>query len=184
MVTATGYPVPCFTPVVRDWPLAQGMELSNSGTSQRLSASTHSLITSNLVCTSPMPLKLSIICLLNLFFLLVWSCSWHWDGVALASGSMDHTAKLWDTKKYGNPKSSRVEQLIIYFSTSPCFSGVCIVTLRGHADSVNSVQFLPYSNMLATCSADKTVSLWDARTVRNCMKFIRPNCENQAILGQ
>ena len=31
----------------------------------------------------------------------VWSCSWHWDGVALVSGSMDHTAKLWDTNKYG-----------------------------------------------------------------------------------
>ena len=45
------------------------------------------------------------------------------------------------------------------------FSGVCMLSLRGHADSVNSVQFLPYSNMLATCSADKTVSLWDARTV-------------------
>ena len=38
-------------------------------------------------------------------------------------------------------------------------------TLRGHADSVNSVEFLVYSNTLCTSSADKTISLWDVRTV-------------------
>lgn len=40
----------------------------------------------------------------------------------------------------------------------------CRTTLRGHADAVNSIQFLSYSNTLVTCSADKTISLWDART--------------------
>ena len=44
------------------------------------------------------------------------------------------------------------------------FSERCRNTLRGHADSVNSVEFLPFSNTLCTCSADKTISLWDART--------------------
>ena len=48
-------------------------------------------------------------------------------------------------------------------------SGQCVVTLRGHADSVNAVRFLPFSNTLCTCSADKTISLWDARTVRLCV---------------
>ncbi len=38
-------------------------------------------------------------------------------------------------------------------------------TLRGHADSVNGVAFLPFSDSLVTCSADKSVSLWDIRTV-------------------
>ena len=51
------------------------------------------------------------------------------------------------------------------FSCVSEYSGQCFVTLRGHADSVNSVMWLPYSNTLTTCSADKTVSLWDARTV-------------------
>ena len=41
----------------------------------------------------------------------------------------------------------------------------CRYTMRGHTESVNAVQFLPYSNILLTCSADKTVSIWDARTV-------------------
>ena len=40
-----------------------------------------------------------------------------------------------------------------------------MVTLRGHADSVNAVRFLPYSNTLSTCSSDKTISIWDARIV-------------------
>ena len=44
------------------------------------------------------------------------------------------------------------------------FSIRCRNTLRGHADSVNSIMFLPFSNTLVTCSADKTISLWDART--------------------
>ena len=39
-----------------------------------------------------------------------------------------------------------------------------VQALRGHADSVNDVQWLAYSNILATASSDKTVSLWDART--------------------
>ena len=43
--------------------------------------------------------------------------------------------------------------------------GVCVSTLRGHADSVNAVYFLPYTNTLVTASADKTLSLWDTRTV-------------------
>ena len=43
--------------------------------------------------------------------------------------------------------------------------GVCVSTLRGHADSVNGAAFLPSLNVLSTCSADKSVSLWDTRTV-------------------
>ena len=46
----------------------------------------------------------------------------------------------------------------------------CRYTMRGHTESVNAVQFLPYSNILITCSADKTVSMWDARTV-SCSLF-------------
>uniref|UniRef100_A0A4W5REW9 Uncharacterized protein n=1 Tax=Hucho hucho TaxID=62062 RepID=A0A4W5REW9_9TELE len=39
----------------------------------------------------------------------------------------------------------------------------CRNTLCGHVDSVNSVTFLPFSNTLLTWSADKTLSLWEAR---------------------
>jgi WD40 repeat protein len=54
---------------------------------------------------------------------------------------MDHTSKLLDL----NVGKSRQ-------------------TFRGHVDSVNNVSFQPYSNILCTSSADKTLSLWDIRT--------------------
>ena len=84
---------------------------------------------------------------LIIYYLLcvsVWCVSWHNCGDFLASCSMDNTAKVWDLNSLR-----------------------CRYTLRGHADSVNSIEFLPFSNTLLTCSADKTLSLWDARTVRD-----------------
>ncbi|XP_044890383.1 sperm-associated antigen 16 protein isoform X4 [Felis catus] len=50
-----------------------------------------------------------------------------------------------------------------------CFhpSERCRCTLYGHVDSVNSIEFFPGSNTLLTGSADKTLSVWDART-GNC----------------
>jgi WD40 repeat protein len=43
-------------------------------------------------------------------------------------------------------------------------SGKCKHTFRGHADSVNYVGFMPFTNTIYTCSGDKTISLWDCRT--------------------
>ncbi|MES1908309.1 MAG: hypothetical protein MHM6MM_001268 [Cercozoa sp. M6MM] len=81
----------------------------------------------------------------------VWSCAWHSDGQRLATASVDHTARVWDVA------ATR-----------------CMLTLRGHVDSVNAVAWQPangvvrqcnlsHTDVLATASADKTVSLWDAR---------------------
>ncbi|NXO53376.1 SPG16 protein, partial [Aramus guarauna] len=64
-------------------------------------------------------------------------CSWHSCGDFMASASMDHRSKIWDVNRY---------------------------TIRGHKDSVNTVEFLLFSNTVLTSSADKTLSLWDART--------------------
>lgn len=57
--------------------------------------------------------------------------------------------------------------------------GKCRTVLRGHVDSVNSVNFQPYSTTLATASADKTVSVWDARTSLCVQTFYgHDNCVN------
>jgi WD40 repeat protein len=39
----------------------------------------------------------------------------------------------------------------------------CRSNYTGHTDSVNKVNFQPFTNYFASCSADKTVSIWDMR---------------------
>jgi len=82
----------------------------------------------------------------------VWKVNFHDTGDFLLSCSMDHTVKLWDL----NTKKSRF-------------------TFRGHVDSVNSVQFMPYSQVFCSGSGDKTVSLWDIRTNQCVQTFYGHN---------
>jgi WD40 repeat protein len=63
------------------------------------------------------------------------------DSRLLASGSNDHTIKLWD------PSACKLLQ-----------------TLEGHSDWVNSVAFSSDSRLLASGSSDHTVKLWDPST--------------------
>jgi WD40 repeat protein len=63
------------------------------------------------------------------------------DGKTLASGSLDHTIKIWDTK-----------------------TGKCINTLKGHKDWVLSVVYSPDGLTLASGSHDNTIKIWDIKT--------------------
>ena len=63
------------------------------------------------------------------------------DGSRLASGSYDHTVRLWDG-----------------------FTGVPIATLEGHSESVTSLSFSPDGSRLASGSYKDTVILWDCAT--------------------
>lgn len=63
------------------------------------------------------------------------------DGRLLASGSWDHTIKLW------NLNTGKVRQ-----------------TLEGHKDSVLSIAFSPNGLLLASGSADSTIKLWEVST--------------------
>ncbi|WP_413804547.1 eIF2A-related protein [Streptomyces sp. OE57] len=63
------------------------------------------------------------------------------DGRTLATGSADHTVKLWNTTTHRE-----------------------IATLTGHANIVNAVVFSPDGRMLATGSSDGKVKLWDTTT--------------------
>jgi WD40 domain-containing protein len=59
------------------------------------------------------------------------------DGRTLATASLDHTVRLWDTA-----------------------TGQPMATLFGHAELVTSAAFSPGGHMLATGSRDATVRLW------------------------
>jgi dipeptidyl aminopeptidase/acylaminoacyl peptidase len=63
------------------------------------------------------------------------------DGARLATGSADHTARLWDAR-----------------------TGVALLEVMGHTDAVTSIVFSPDGARLATGCADHTARLWDTRT--------------------
>jgi WD40 repeat protein len=69
----------------------------------------------------------------------VHSVAWSPDGKTLASGSPDHTIKLWDAS-----------------------NGQLLRTLSGHFDTVESVAWSPDGKTLASGSADHMIKLWDA----------------------
>ena len=71
----------------------------------------------------------------------VLSVAYSPDGLTLASGSEDNTARLWDAQ-----------------------SGQHKLTLEGHEDAVTSVVFSPNGGTLASGSKDTTIRLWDTKS--------------------
>ncbi|KAJ5372779.1 hypothetical protein N7517_004785 [Penicillium concentricum] len=68
----------------------------------------------------------------------VRSIAWSQDGRWLASGSNDHTIRIWDP-----------------------VAGRCISTLKGHSDCVTSIKWSQDGSWLASVSDDETVRIWD-----------------------
>ncbi len=73
----------------------------------------------------------------------VFSVSFSHDGLQIASGGRDQTARVWDVQ-----------------------TGLEVCVCRGHKHDVNWVDFSPDQKLLATASEDHTVKVWDAETGR------------------
>lgn len=71
----------------------------------------------------------------------IWKCKFHDTGDFALSASEDGSMKLFDLH------SLKVRQ-----------------QYRQHTDSVNGLNFQPFTNFFVSGSADRTVSIWDMRT--------------------
>ena len=82
----------------------------------------------------------------------VYSCGFNHNGSVLATAGMDRGIFLWDVNIGDGSNNFNV--------------------MRGHKNAVLQLQWLPCAaNQLVSCSADKTVSLWDANRGQRLCKF-------------
>jgi ATP-dependent Clp protease ATP-binding subunit ClpC len=72
---------------------------------------------------------------------MVWSVAWSTDTRFLASGSADHTIRIWSVS-----------------------SGNCVRQLQGHTDWVVTVTWSPHDRYLASLGNDHTIRVWNTRS--------------------
>ncbi|KAJ3193889.1 hypothetical protein HK101_003911 [Irineochytrium annulatum] len=89
----------------------------------------------------------------------VHTVGWNCNGERLASGSVDKTARVWNTDRISNPKDA--------------------IELKGHSGDVDQLAWDPTDpDRLATASVDRTVRLWDIRVPSKPRHVIQTNGEN------
>ena len=116
----------------------------------------------------------------------IWTAAFSPDGSMIATGSLDHTARLWRIPgTYLIGHSERVEALAFSVDGRVLATGSDDRTIRlwdmadairpvpfgrplaGHHDTVSALAFSPSGRLLASGSSDKTIRLWNVADPRH-----------------
>jgi WD40 repeat protein len=123
---------------------------------------------------------------------LLLSIAFSPDGRYLASGSLDHTIRMWEVESGKQVwslrpgcqwagdcvafspdgrlvASEREDKVLALWAAS---SGECLRVFAGHEDHLNAIAFGPGGSWLATGSSDQTIRIWCSATGR-CLHVLR-----------
>lgn len=128
----------------------------------------------------------------------VFATRWSATSQFLLSASFDKTVVIWDTTAESKRQQIRLHDDPILdaswkddstFATCSSDMKICVtrvgeskpdVTLRGHTDAINSVKWDPSGRLLASCSDDHTVKIWDPAAVKASQETENGVAEDQA----
>ncbi|TMW60076.1 hypothetical protein Poli38472_000118 [Pythium oligandrum] len=109
----------------------------------------------------------------------VFATRWSKSSAYLLSASFDKTVSIWDSATQSKKQQVKLHDEPILdaswkddatFATCSADKRICItrvgeaqadLVLRGHKDAINSVKWDPSGRLLASCSDDYTVKIWD-----------------------
>ncbi|PLW05067.1 hypothetical protein PCANC_12382 [Puccinia coronata f. sp. avenae] len=111
----------------------------------------------------------------------VRSIDWSPKGDFLASGSFDSTASIWTNHHFAQPlgqaplnsqdEPERPRSPVLDGEVEGEDSWECLMSLEGHESEVKAVAWNRNGNLLATCSRDKSVWIWEILISNDSQEF-------------